>query len=662
VVLPPTLPGIGPYVAWILIVVVTLSAVAAYWIAPVGAPLLPRERMAQRVPPWLLIGSWSASVGALILGLALTIDPIGCARHATLVSAYVPSGAGDWHIREDEVRAATADEARQLHQEVVDLAPVRDAVLIDLKDLGTVDPDRLTEAVPALVAERLRAFVRLGAVGKPQYQQRRESELDPVIIETVELAVLMGWRALYPGSRQNLTYLVSDRAEEYGWDWNLVARLNFSDEREAPALRVARVRSTSKRPQLDRVAASRVASDGTAASVDALFTGNEGGSVTVELEDAAGNTVSQPRTVLIAAGKTVTLVRIDFVLTSPSRPAKLLQLPSNASGLQVEGAIVRALPPSTPDPLRLSLSAAAALQTQLVETIAFVTSRTAVCRNAGTALDAFHPAQVIQHVGRIEIAAAVRESDVTLVVRPDGALWLVPSTVLHRAQIGDWQPLDFLGGRTLADPKLVTERMVEGTVLVLWRREAEGPRFDLHRLGFPLGGALKPRVLATDVLPDPVRGDIVLLSATGEGPEKVFSQRLTLDAYAHPIAPVAARFAVDRSDSPDLRYSATAFALDVGALGVLCGAPVPEPDAFYGFWQFVIDEAVRAATPQLAVASNWLHPSVGAPRIAMERPLLRRLATSRAELPFVAAFGSLGVYILLVIFGLSRLKKLRLDQ
>lgn len=115
---------------------------------------------------------------------------------------------------------------------------------------------------------------------------RREKRLDPRLIETVELAVLMGWNALYSGPRQSLSYLVSNRAERFEWNWEQVAKDRFpTDIDDKPVLTVKLIRAGGKVPQLVRIITANLSEDKTELTIQALVAVHDGGDIELKLKD-----------------------------------------------------------------------------------------------------------------------------------------------------------------------------------------------------------------------------------------------------------------------------------------------------------------------------------------------------------------------------------------
>ena len=57
----------------------------------------------------------------------------------------------------------------------------------------------------------------------------------------------MGWRALYSGDDQHLTYVVSNRSEKYGWRWDTLSNRYFlQDHADKDVLDVRLVAGTPR--------------------------------------------------------------------------------------------------------------------------------------------------------------------------------------------------------------------------------------------------------------------------------------------------------------------------------------------------------------------------------------------------------------------------------
>lgn len=658
VFLEPGLHGIWAWIAGVVIVAIILSAVAAFWISPVAGAFSLHEKEVRGVTFWVVIAGSVLSCLLLFVGLSLTVFPMGCATHAMLVSAYIPPDLAKTHHWDDEVKRFAQEVKERANdpnnkQMIRDLAPVRDLVLDKLAGSGPVDD---TTQIAKLVSVELADFLRHGEGGlDSSAPPRREKPLDPRLVETVELAVLMGWNALYSGPRQGLSYLVSNRAERFvSKYWQTVAETRFPiDINKKTVLTVKPIRAGGKVPQLVRVITANLSEDKTELTVRALVAVHDGGD-NIELklkDDSLTDLVS--KTIDVPQNNAAFFVAsIHFEGRDLNQAKKLVQPGTNNE-------VVRNLPSLLPSQPKLYLSGPEG--NKLRDTINYLTRQNPVCTNAPddikNRLDAWRSSFGFSDFLAPKLVDSIGSSDAVLHMRNDGAILLVPTRAIHKR--GTPSPvnlpeLEWLG-KTPDDPELVGDETHMGDAFVLWDIKTADHSFSLNRLGIPLDGTFKPYYLKNPS-PHPTGS----LSATIEEKVKISSRRLALDVFATKAGPIAQLFLVpDLDNETQQSYVASVFALDFKKLGVICNNSIPEPERFFAIWHQLFNAILAAANPIVSFSENESLEATGAPSFALTKTDLERLGARRAEFPLLISMGAIAIFLCFVLLGFANARRLQ---
>lgn len=599
----------------------------------------------------------------LVVSLFLSVFPMGCARHAYLVSAHVPMGAPEWHSTALKFVDSVKTDARSEGRAPTDLAPIRDWVLNQFSDNAITAADEMR--IPGMVREALTHFNR-GTLPVPTEagRIREENYLDPRFVETVEFSVLMAWRAYNRGPEQRISYLVSDRAQDFGWDWTTLAsgRLGTS-EAGVPIASIETVENSSDRPQMNRIASLRLSADGSKGMVTVLFSvppvlaTKTDGQLTLGLLDSTGQLLAEKVVIIDASTDGAVLENVEFssVQHDLRTATRIIQRTADAP------AVIRELPTSLSTPLRVAMDVPISMRAKLEQSLRFLSDSTNSCTSDDTALRRRSPLWpgTFENPddGRAVVVSTFAESDVILHVASNRVLLIIPTDTIDPGRLlGNTLPLrGYLSGGPSGNLWTAPPKKT-GEVYVLWDLNGSRRVFSANRLGVPDSAAASvvtlPRA-TTDQIPRD------LLFVTAERRSRLGAERLALNAYSSIAGSLERRFEATDFDKPEIVRPVTALAVDLESFGILCGSNITDPDLFFGLWRLIFDRMLDAATPQISVAIN---PSVqiGAPQIVLNRTDLQSIAIQRVEIPMFVALGVLTLFLLMV--ALSFLSAARMQR
>lgn len=650
--LDATLSNFWLLVAWGLIVLITASAVLSSWISPVAAGLTPAERQKQGYLARFWFFAISAlSVMALLVALVLAVQPVGCARHAFLVSAYVPLDAADWQAEEASFRNQIQTQATREGRLLEDLAPMRDQILKAFA--GSTVTESQAARLPELVGLALADFTR-GVLppSSGEAPNRLIRGLDPAFIETVEFAVLQAWRAFNRGGNQRMSYLVSDRAAEYDWDWERLAAARLG----GAAIRSVRARGNT--PEISRVISVRRSDDGQRLDTLIVFslptavTSSLGMEVPLRLVDREGQVLAEARAILAKGPAGVRLAEVAFAKVTAELGAATRVVQPSADGLAREAAV----PPVRPSPIRVAVEASGNQKNNIEHTLRFLANPGHGCTARDEPLRrraAIWPQSfAADSDGRPVIAARADDSDVVLRATHDGVLLVVPVPVevpirapyppagdrfATSDDFGDWMRRQM----EVKTPELSPD------LFVLWDLSSAPQMFSVNRLGVSGGAAGKLRVL-------PGEGGAGIprdrLFVTAEHRRELGQHRLGLDAYATFAGQLERRW--DAQDRPirGAVLSATALGIDLQGLEVLCGTAVPDADLFFGIWRLIFERMLAAVTPRVVFALPTT-VSEGAPRMVFSQADLQEITLRRLENSVLTVLGVLTFHLLVIAWA-----------
>jgi hypothetical protein len=620
VFLEPSLHGGWWWAGFVLVVAALFCAVAASLWAPVAGPFVRSEEHAGSRASVAFIGLSGIVVLCVVFGLAGMQMPLGCSTHAILVSATIPaSSEPDARRLADEARGATAAD-----RAVRDLGGVRDAVL------GKLLPNANVELSPAAVARGVRDAIadatRYGFPGSaPAVRTEALAKFDSSVIEGIEIALLMGWRSLYSGDKQNLTYVVSNRSEQYGWNWQTFRNKHFGPD----VLKVVTVGAmTSGAPVLVQPVRTFIATDASSLVVEAVFaTNGTASSATIHLTGTAGE-IGTATVAVPASGGTTTLARIVFSGLPGLRDGDTLRQQTDV------GTVVRRLPPPLPDRITLDLRYDA-----LRGTLDFLAGRTTSCGGTDLAAQVGEWRNTFSRVQDASPTLGAVGHQVALVPAPFGGILVLPAG----AGFGANTDLAHLG---LAEPP-VRPLATPGRV-VAWGTTAAPRRYDLDRLGIDgarIAGTLAPANASVPVA-------VALVSEMSD----IAAQRLDRGDVGNAAGAGLVRVALPDPD-PDkrsLRHRAAALLGDPVALGVVCGKPIRETELFLAYWHAVLDAVAAAGVPVVELSPLETAPSQALPAIYLDAVAQQQIASARLELPLLMLTGALLIYVSLMVLAYLR--------
>ncbi len=231
---PLLTPVLSPLVA-VLIILVGAEAVFAAWTTTFSGPMSDAEWLARRARPLVpVLLIQRLSILLLIAALVLAFFPVSRPVVCVLTSLVRGHVSQDWDDAVSRALERAVKRARDLDARIADLGPVVDQVLCRLdRELSrqalsstgemSSDPREFQKTVrrvvgievPDIPLSKLATTVRV----------RREicgMGLRPEQIETVEIAVMRAFVAIHNVPEQGLFYVVSDRADRFGWSWRLL--------------------------------------------------------------------------------------------------------------------------------------------------------------------------------------------------------------------------------------------------------------------------------------------------------------------------------------------------------------------------------------------------------------------------------------------------------
>lgn len=632
-----------------LIGLIFIFAVVSSWISPFAAGITPAERN-KRMPlsrSWVL--ATSALSAVLLLGaLVLAVQPVGCARHAFLVSAHVPPGATDWdaHVTDfrDRLRAEALREGRRL----VDLAPMRDRILEAFA--GNTVAENHAARLPELVRDALADFTRGVLPRLPsEASNRLTRNLDPAFIETVEFAVLQAWRAFYPGTHQRISYFVSDRAVEHEWDWAHLAAARLG----GAEIRTVRLRRNA--PEISRVVSARRSDDGQSLYALVLFSlppeMASSSSVPLRLVDRSGNPIGNGHAQLQPNRDGLQLSEVVF-----SRIAGDADLRAAARIVQaaVQGVSPEAaLPPIRRSPLLVTVDAPATQRIQIEQTLQFLANPIQGCAEGDGPLR--HRAAVwpqtfaVPSDGAPVVTTRAADSDVIIRANHQGVLLVLPAHVQFSGARLDGSPYEWLASPLGLDGELHRELQASppepsADLFVLWDLSGATQMFSVNRLGVSgaAAGALKvfPAQGTTDI---PRERLFITTSRRAD----LGRQRLGLDANATVAGHLERRWNLPDRNVRGIVRSAVALGIDLDALDVLCGTAVSDPDLFFGVWRLIFERMLMAATPRPSLTLPTTITG-GTPRVVLSQADLRAIAIQRLVNPVLTVIAVLTLHLMLI--------------
>jgi hypothetical protein len=633
--LKPTLPGLT-WLVVLTLVLVAAAVTASSLLAPVAAALARSEtKSGERSTPAFVVLTMLSSV-LLIVGLGLLQFPIGCATHALLVSAALPPST---EMDEGKLAATVRAEAEVGGRLVRDLAPLRDAVLERLLPLAgtTVAPEEIARVLREEIADASRSGF---PAPQPDVRVEAAEQMDPSLIESVEVGVLMGWRALYSGDNQHITFAVSSRATAYGWDWNQFARLPIFSSTAGPTLSPIPIGAGSEAtPMLSQVIHTSVSASNDRLAVDILInTNGAAGNIVLALPDLlrGGAPLRAVLSVPSDAGPTF-LSRVTFEGRNDfARASRLQQI-----GADDNVVATRALPPRRLDVVRLDLQSP-----DIRPTLDYLAGRTAVCSMEGDVSaqitgwrDSFARredfAPLLGAGSRSEVMLRVESSGVLLVLPTAPGPWPAgPLSDADQARLG-------LAANPIAPFGTPTERFVT------WTATDRPQRYDLDRLG--IDGEVLPGTLA---LIDPDGTTIVRMAAASH--EDIASRRLTRENPARVYVPSMVRVGLPDRIDPTHHHQATIVLGDPKSLGVLCGFPIPEAELFFAYWRRILEAITAAAVPAVTVSTINATPSLAGPTIYLNQPALDQIASARLEWPLLMVTIATAIFVVFVIIAYAR--------
>lgn len=634
-----SLDGIWQVIAWVLFVLVIAFALISFWISPVAAPLSTNERrLTGRGRLYAMATLSILSIAVLATSLALTIVPVSCATQAYLVSSHVPPGVSDWSDRTARFRREQKDMAIAADRTVLDLGPVRNQVLDQLPQRVLTPADEVR--IPALVRAALTDFNRgrlpdtaLRASGD------RGTRFEPRLVESIELAVLMAWRAQHAGEDHRIGYIVGNRAEAYQWKWDIVARRFGTTQTNKRIAIFETVGETVLYPRLDRIATASRTADDTQISIVVLIDTPADGTITLDVQDGTGNVLATEDLVLVRRSARQ-MERMVFTAADLSDAVRLVQR-DPVDDRTLASAL---LPPLRHEPVLLHVYS----PNDTRQTIRFLTSGTGTChpdtpahRNAATAWEA-------RYGNTVGMTDLPRQSDVILYHRqPDDAILIVPTLAWidpGASTIVFPPPLPFMGDRSVNDAFATVGNDANADVLVLQSRSSGGARLSPHRLGASAAGMSS--VPAFEVENNVEKSDTNLFATLNKRIELGYL-RLTPDAYATVTGPLEQRAYAPYLTDSNLHSTAAGISAGPELIGALCSG-VTEAEMFYGYWAYLFDRIIDAATPRMRQVAGAPTRDPGVPEIIFSQPDLQAIAAKRMELPVLVALAVMGLFLSLM--------------
>jgi hypothetical protein len=202
-----------------------LFAFGALWRIRVGGALTEKEWKAKKLPFWAdLIWIARASALMMVISLVLLFFPVGKPYELTLVSRSSDPSSKVWQANIRDFKELIAKRISD-KRPVIDVGPLVD---IAIEKFVASDYSIMTnmERVRAIAIE-VTADVDFGELVIVDKQVGPSSETNSIIpprwIETLEIAILKALVFRLNVGPKSISYLVSERAQAYGWDWGALA-------------------------------------------------------------------------------------------------------------------------------------------------------------------------------------------------------------------------------------------------------------------------------------------------------------------------------------------------------------------------------------------------------------------------------------------------------
>ena len=629
IALEPTLHGGWWWCGVTLVVLALCCVVAASLWAPVAGPFARSEERTGSLASGTFIGISGIAVVCVLFGLSAMQVPLGCSTHGILVSAAIPASSDpDARHLAEEARASVPT-----NRAVRDLSGVRDAVLQELMKYAGAElsQDTVTGAVRKAITHTMRY-----GFPEPIPAARAEAlkEFDSSVIEGIEIAVLMGWRALYSGDDQHLTYIASNRSEKYGWSWDTFSNRYFrQDHTDKDVLDVRLVgESSSGAPVLTQPVRARKV-NAHSLIVEALFaTHGAAGSATIHLTGPYGE-ISKT-TVLIPAGAgTNTLADLRFNDVADVDKGDTLRQQTDEGTI-----IVRRLPTPHRDRINLDLRR----YEELRDTFKFLAGDTTSCSGGGDDLVA-QVGEWRTTFSRPQDATPMLDSDesdkdkVALVRAPFGGLIVLPPDSGFEANID-------LTRLRLGKPQI--QQLAAPGRVIAWGTSATARRYDLERLGMD-------GVVGTLV---PADASVPVAIALAQDRLGIAAHRLDREDVGNAVGAGLIMIALKDNDpeKPSLRHRAAILLGDPVALGVVCGKMISETEVFLAYWHTVLDAVATASVPVSELSPLDTAPSQMLPAIYLDTVAQQKIASARLELPLLLLTGAFLTYVSLVVIAYLR--------